>query len=77
MSALGRQRNEQAKVDTPATSLREPISRIVTDEMAVTRPSSFGTMLALADDVAGDVSDSEETLPRGCGITRQTLTRML
>ena len=55
----------KVKVDTPATSLREPISRIVTDEMAVTRPSSFGTMLALADDVAGDVSDSEETFAAG------------
>jgi len=46
-------------------SLRGPLSRTVTDEMAATRPSPFGTTLALADDVAGEVGDSEETFAAG------------
>ena len=49
----------------PAISLREPLSRTITDEMAATRPSPFGTTLALADDVAGEVGDSEETFAAG------------
>ena len=49
----------------PAISLRGPLSRTVTGEMAVTRPSPFGTTLPLADDVAGEVSDSEETFAAG------------
>ena len=54
-----------SKADMPAISLRGPLSRTITDEMAATRPSPFGTTLALADDVAGEVSDSEETFAAG------------
>ena len=54
-----------SKLDMPAMSLRGPLSRTVTGEMAVTRPSPFGTTLPLSDDVAGEVSDSEETFAAG------------
>jgi Ca2+-binding EF-hand superfamily protein len=49
----------------PAMSLPGSLGRTATDEMAITRPSPFGTTLALADDVAGEVSDSEETFAAG------------
>ena len=54
-----------SKGDMPAMSLRGPLSRTVTDEMAATRPSPFGTTLALADDVAGEIGDGEETFAAG------------